>query len=53
MKNADIIEIKANKAWEKLIAEFPICLLLFKKELERCKDFYILGYYTAVKDSLL
>ena len=51
--NTDIIEITANNAWESLIAESPIYLMMPNKELKRCKDFFILGYYTAVKDSHL
>ena len=51
--NTDIFEIKANKAWETLITESPIYLLMSSKELEKYKDFFILGYYTAVKDSYL
>ena len=48
--NTDIFEIKANKAWETLIAESPIYLLMSSKELEKCKNFFILGYYTAIRD---
>ena len=51
--NTDIFEIKANKAWESLIAESPIYLLMSNRELEKCKDFFILGYYTAIRDSSL
>ena len=51
--NPDIIEIKANKAWKTLIAESPIYLLMSSRELEKCKNFFILGYYTAIRDSCL
>ena len=51
--NTDIFEIKANKAWESLIAESPIYLLMSSRELEKCKNFFILGYYTAIMDSNL
>lgn len=51
--NTDIFEIKADKAWKSLIAESPIYLLMSNKELEKCKDFFILGYYTAIKDFYL
>ena len=51
--NTDIIEIRANNAWESLIAESPIYLMMSNKELKRCKDFFILGYYTSIKDSRL
>ena len=51
--NTDIFEIKANKAWETLITESPIYLLMSNRELEKCKDFFILGYYTAIRDSHL
>ena len=51
--NTDIIEIKANNAWKSLIAESPIYLIMSSKELKKCKDFFILGYYTAIKDSCL
>ena len=51
--NIDIFEIKADKAWETLITESPIYLLMSSKELEKCKNFFILGYYTAIKDSHL
>ena len=51
--NTDIFEIKANKAWETLITESPIYLLMPSKELKKCKDFFILGYYTAIMDSNL
>lgn len=51
--NTDIFEIKADKAWETLIAESPIYLLMSSRELEKCKNFFILGYYTAIKDSHL
>ena len=50
--NPDIIEIKANKAWKTLIAESSY-LSMPSKELEKCKDFFILGYYTAIRDSHL
>ena len=48
--NVDILEIKADKAWKSLIAEFPIYLLMSSRELEKCKNFFILGYYTAIRD---
>ena len=51
--NTDIIEIRANNAWKSLIAESPIYLLMSNKELEECKNFFILGYYTAIMDSNL
>ena len=51
--NTDIIEIRANNAWKSLIAESPIYLLMSSRELEKCKNFFILGYYTAIKDSHL
>ena len=51
--NTDIFEIKANKAWETLIVKSPIYLLMSNKELEKCKNFFILGYYTAIMDSNL
>ena len=50
--NTDIFEIKANKAWKILIAESSY-LLMSNKELEKCKNFFILGYYTAIRDSHL
>lgn len=51
--NSDIIEIKADKAWKTLITESPIYLLMSNKELEKCKNFFILGYYKAIMDSNL
>lgn len=51
--NLDIFEVKANEAWKSLIAESPIYLLMSSKELEKCKNFFILGYYTALRDSRL
>ena len=51
--NIDIFEVKADEAWKSLIAESPIYLLMFNKELEKCKNFFILGYYTAIRDSHL
>ena len=51
--NTDIFEMKADKAWETLITGSPIYLLMSSRELEKCKNFFILGYYTAVKDSHL
>ena len=51
--NTDIFEIKADKAWKILITESPIYLLMSSRELEKCKNFFILGYYTAIKDSHL
>lgn len=51
--NLDIFEVKANKAWKSLIAESPIYLLMSSRELEKCKNFFILGYYTALRDSHL
>ena len=51
--NTDIFEMRADKAWETLIAESPIYLLMSNKELKKCKDFFILGYYTAIRDSCL
>lgn len=51
--NSDTLEIKVNEAWKTLIAESPIYLLMSNRELEKCKDFFILGYYTALKDSHL
>lgn len=50
--NSDTLEIKVNKAWKTLIAESPI-LLMSSKELEKYKNFFILGYYTAIRDSHL
>lgn len=50
---ADTLEVKVNKAWGSLIAESPIYLLMSSKELEKCKNFFILGYYTAIRDSYL
>lgn len=50
--NADTLEIKVNKAWKTLIAESSY-LLMSSRELEKCKNFFILGYYTAIKDSYL
>lgn len=49
---ADTLEVKVNKAWGSLIAESPY-LLMSSKELEKCKNFFILGYYTAIRDSHL
>ena len=51
--NTDIIEAIANNAWKSLIAESPIYLIMPSKELKKCKDFFILGYYTAIRDSCL
>lgn len=51
--NSDTLEIKVNEAWRTLIAESPIYLLMSSKELEKCKNFFILGYYTAIMDSNL
>lgn len=51
--NADTLEVKVNEAWKTLIAESPIYLLMSSKELEKCKNFFILGYYKAIKDSYL
>lgn len=51
--NSDTLEIKVNEAWKTLIAESPIYLLMSSKELEKCKNFFILGYYTAIRDSHL
>lgn len=47
------LEVKVNEAWKTLIAESPIYLLMSSKELEKCKNFFILGYYTAFIDSHL
>ena len=49
----DTFEVKAKKAWKLIIAECPMYLLKSSKELEKCKNFFILGYYTAIKDSRL
>ena len=51
--NTDIFEMRADKAWETLIAESPIYLLMSSRELKKCKNFFILGYYTAIRDSHL
>lgn len=51
--NTGIFEIKANKAWKILIIASPIYLLMSSKELEKCKNFFILGYYIAIRDSHL
>ena len=51
--NSDTLEIKVNEAWRTLIAESPIYLLMSSKELEKCKNFFILGYYTAIRDFCL
>lgn len=51
--NSDTLEIKVNEAWKTLIAESPIYLLMSSRELEKCKNFFILGYYTAIMDSNL
>lgn len=50
--NIDIFEVKADEAWKSLIAESPY-LLMSSRELEKCKNFFILGYYTAIRDSYL
>ena len=50
--NIDIFEVKADEAWKSLIAESPY-LLMSSRELEQCKNFFILGYYTAIRDSHL
>ena len=49
--NTDTLEVKVNEAWKTLIAESPIYLLMSSKELEKCKNFFILGYYKAIRDS--
>ena len=51
--NADALEVKVNEAWKSLIAESPVYLFMSSKELEKCKNFFTLGYYTAIKDSYL
>lgn len=50
--NTDILEIKVNEAWKSLITESPL-LIMSNRELEKCKNFFILGYYKAIKDSYL
>ena len=50
--NSDTAEIKADKAWKTLIAKSPY-LLMSSRELEKYKNFFILGYYTAIRDSHL
>ena len=50
--NIDTFEVKADEAWKLLIAESPY-LLMSSRELEKCKNFFILGYYTAIRDSHL
>ena len=50
--NSDTAKIKANKAWKTLIAKSSY-LLMSSRELEKCKNFFILGYYTAIMDSNL
>ena len=50
--NSDTAKIKANKDWKTLIAKSSY-LLMSSRELEKCKDFFILGYYTAIRDSHL
>ena len=50
--NLDMFEVKADEAWKSLIAESPY-LLMSSRELEKCKNFFILGYYTAIRDSHL
>ena len=50
--NSDTLEIKVNEAWKTLITESSY-LLMPSKELEKCKDFFTLGYYTAIRDSHL
>ena len=37
--NTDIFEIKADKAWETLITESPIYLLMSNRELKNVKTF--------------
>ena len=51
--NSDTAKIKANKAWKTLIAKSSYLLMSNKELEEKCKNFFILGYYTAVKDSHL
>lgn len=51
--NIDIFEVKADEAWKSLIAESPYLLMSSSRELEKCKNFFILGYYTAIRDSHL
>lgn len=50
--NIDIFEVKADEAWKSLIAKSPY-LLMSSRELEKYKNFFILGYYTAIRDSHL
>ena len=50
--NIDLFEVKADEASKSLIAESPY-LLMSSRELEKCKNFFILGYYTAIRDSHL
>ena len=51
--STNTFEIRASKAWKSIIAESPIYLSMSSKELEECKNFFTLGYYTAIKDSRL
>ena len=51
--STDTFDVKANKAWKSIIADSPIYLSMSSKELEKCKNFFTLGYYTAIKDSRL
>ena len=51
--STDTFDVKASKAWKSIIAEAPIYLLMSSKELEKCKNFFTLGYYTAIMDSNL
>lgn len=53
MMNTDTFEVRASKAWKSIIAKSPIYLLMSSKELEKCKNFFTLGYYTAIRDSRL
>lgn len=51
--DVNTLEVKVNEAWESLITESPAYLLMSNKELEKCKNFFIMGYYKAIIDSYL
>jgi len=47
------IDLKIDKSWEDLLKNYPIVNSLSKDCPEKVKNWYILGYYQAIKEVLL
>lgn len=50
--NISKIDLKINKSWEGIIKNYSTVGFLSENYLEKAKNWYILGYYQAIKEIL-